>query len=108
MAIEEFPSVLGPPVELTPERCAHIVSRHPVVAPFLDRVRDVLARPDQIRRSGYAPDVFLFSRFFPDVLGGKHLVVVVRTDGRWFVLTVYLTRRLAGGERYEGADPILV
>lgn len=96
MAPEEYPSVLGPPVELTDERRTHITRRHPVVALFLDRIGSVLAHPEQIRRSTYDPDVLLLSRFYADILDGKHLVVVVKLGEKPFVLTVYVTRRLAG------------
>ena len=108
MAIEEYPSVLGQPVELTDERRAHILERHPTVAPFLERVREVLALPEEVRRSAYDPEVLLFSRFYPDILGGKHLVVIVRVDGRRFILTVYLTRRLVGGQPHEDKHSILI
>lgn len=108
MAIEEYPSVLGQPVELTDERRAHILKRHPAVAPFLERIGDVLVLPEEVRRSTYDPEVLLFSRFYPDILGGKHLVVVVKIDGRRFILTVYVTRRLVGGQPYEGKHPILI
>jgi len=102
MAIEKYPSVLGQPVELTDERRGHILKRHPAVAPFLDRIHEVLTRPDRVRRSTYDPNVLLFSLFYCDILDGKHLVVVVKTDGRRFILTVYITRRLVGGQPYEG------
>lgn len=98
MAIEEYPSVLGRPVELTDDRRAHILKRHPTVAPFLERIRDVLALPEEVRTSSYDPKVLLFSRFYPDILEGKHLVVVVKIDGPAFILTVYITRRLVGGQ----------
>ena len=84
MALEEYPSVLGPPVELTDERREHILRHHPVVAPFLNRIADVVARPDKIRQSTYDPNVLLLSRFYADVLGGKHLVVVVKIGERPF------------------------
>src|SRR3989304_9932014 len=108
MANEEYPSVLGQPVELTNERRAHILKRHPVIAPFLERIRDVLALPEEARRSNYDPEVLLLSRFYPDILGGKHLMVVVRIDGRRFILTVYVTGHLVGGQPYEGEHPVLL
>jgi len=101
MAPEEYPSVLGPPVELTDERRDHILRRHPVVASFPDRIGDVIAHPEKIRRSVYDPNVLLLSRFYADILGGKHLVVVVKTGARPFVLTVYVARRLGGEQRDE-------
>jgi hypothetical protein len=108
MADERYPSVLGRPVELSDERRAHILDRHPSVAPFLERTQEVLLRPEAVRRSTYDPEVLLFSRFYSDILGGKHLVIVVKIDGRCFVLTAYLTRRRAGGQPYEGEHPVLV
>jgi len=108
MAGEQYWSVLGRPVELSDERRTHILDRHPSVAPFLERIGEVLLRPEAVRRSTYDPEVLPFSRFHPDGLGGKHLVVVVKLGGRCFVLTAYLTRRLAGGQPYEGEHPVLV
>ena len=90
MANEEYPSVLGQPVELTDERRAHILKRHPAVGPFLERIRDVLALPEEVRRSNY------------------DLMVVVKIDGRRFILTVYVTGRLVGGQPYEGKHPVLI
>ena len=69
---------------------AHILKRHPAVAPFLERIRDVLALPEEVRRSNY------------------DLMVVVKIDGRRFILTVYVTGRLVGGQPYEGKHPVLI
>jgi hypothetical protein len=44
----------------------------------------------------------LFSRRFSDVKGGKHVVVVVVSsgeDGRHWIITAYITRKLAEGDR---------
>jgi hypothetical protein len=43
----------------------------------------------------------LFSRWFSDVKGGKHVVVVVVSsgeDGGHWIITAYITRKLAEGE----------
>ena len=108
MAIERYPSALGQPVELTDERRAHILKRHPAIAPFLERIRDVLALPEEVRRSKYDPEVLLLSRFYPDILGGKHVVVVVKIDGRWLILTIYVSGHLVGGQSHEGQHPVLI
>jgi hypothetical protein len=45
--------------------------------------------------------VKLFSRWFSDVKGGEHVVVVVVSsgeDGRHWIITAYITRKLAEGE----------
>jgi hypothetical protein len=57
---------------------------------------------EEICRSTYDPEVLLFSRFYPDILGGKHMVVAVKIDERWFILTVYVTRRLRDAVTVEG------
>jgi uncharacterized protein YuzE len=65
-------------VELADERERHIAERHPELLPaHLVKIEQTLAQPDQIRRSGRFASARLFSRRFNDLLGGKHVVVVV-------------------------------
>jgi hypothetical protein len=65
-------------------------------------IADVLADPDQIRRSSRVGNARLFSRWFPEIRGGKHVVVVVLSEfshpKRHWVVTAYVARRLAEGE----------
>ncbi len=94
---------LGGDVELTPERERHITQRHPDLLPtYRDRFAGALARPDQVRRSQRFGQARLFSRWYNDLRGGKHVVVVVvsqATDGtRHWVITAYLARRLSEGD----------
>jgi len=87
-------------VELSDERARHIGDRHPDLFPeHLARVEDVLAGPDEVRVSPRSSLTRLFSRWFADLRGGKHVVVVVahergRTGGHR-VVTAYMTRRLS-------------
>lgn len=98
MATERFEDSAGQRVELTDERRAHIVQYHPDVVPFLDRMAQALRAPDMLRQSTQDPNVVVHYRYFADLLGGKYLVVVVKTTGgRRFVLTAYLTRRIRTG-----------
>jgi hypothetical protein len=89
-------------VELTPEREAHIAERHPDLLPeHLDRLAGTLAEPDQVRRSRRFGDARLFSRWYSDLRNGKHVVVVVISapdQGRHWIVTSYIARRLAEGE----------
>ncbi len=57
-----------------------------------------LADPDQVRRSVRFGNARLFSRWYDDL--GKHVVVVVisEPDGRHWIVTAYIARRLAEGE----------
>jgi hypothetical protein len=88
-------------VELSLERERHIAERRPDLLPeHRDRISMTLADPDEIRRSRRFSGAKLFSRWYPDLKGGKHVVVVVVDSGagRFWVITAYIARRLAEGE----------
>jgi hypothetical protein len=89
-------------VELTEERERHITERHPDLLPeHRARIVTTVADPDQIRQSTRLSSAKLFSRWYPELNGGKHVVVVVVTseagDSHW-IITAYIARRLAEGE----------
>lgn len=99
MASEIFEDCSGQAVELTDERRAHILLYHPDAAPFLGRVAEALRTPDVLRQSTEDAKVLVHYKHFADILGGKYLAVVVKsTNGRRFVLTAYLTRRIRTGK----------
>jgi len=90
-------------VELSEERERHIQERHPDLLPaHRDKLAEVLADPDTVRRSVRAATARLFSRWYTGVRQGRHVVVVVMTEGgpsaRHWVVTAYTARGLAGGE----------
>lgn len=88
-------------VEWTEERERHIAERHPDLLPqHRERVVETVADPDEVRRSTRFPAARLFSRWYPEVRGGKHIVVVVVSGPpqRHWVITAYIARRLAEGE----------
>lgn len=85
-------------VELTDERCEHIISRHPDVKPFLDFLGEVIEFPDEIRTSQRDPETLIFYRLYRELLDGKSFAVVVKIDRRAFVLSAYLTRTRVNGE----------
>ena len=90
-------------VELTDEREAHIAFTHPDLLPeFLARVRQTLVDPDQVRRSVRMSAARLFYRWFEDVRQGKYVVVVVVSEvapaDRHWIITAYISRRMANGE----------
>lgn len=89
-------------VELTDEREAHIREKHPELLPqHRDRLIQTLADPDDVRRDARFPNSLLFSHWFPDVKGGKFVVVVVVADpapaDRHWIVTAYVARQLSGG-----------
>ncbi len=93
---------LGVDVELTDEREAHIQLRH---ADLLPRHRGLLlqtiADPDIVHSTPRFGDARVFTRWFPDLFGGKHIVAVVLADahsGRHWLVTAYISRKLVRGE----------
>jgi len=90
-------------VDLTEERERHIAERHPDLLPaHRERIAETLGSPDEIRRSARFATARLFSRWYTDLMGGKHIVVVVVSEPdpqrRHWVITAYITRRLAEGD----------
>ncbi len=91
---------LGRDVELTEEHEQHIRERHPDLLPaYRNQLGQTLADPDQVRRSVRLANARLFSRWFDNIRGGKHLVAVVLNEpsGRHWMVTAYLARKLAEG-----------
>jgi len=89
-------------VELTKERETHITEHHPDLLPaHRDRIIGTLTDPDQVRRSTRFSSAKLFSRWYSDLLDGKHVVVVVVSHTaklRHWVTTAYIARKLVEGE----------
>lgn len=89
-------------MELSEDRERHIAERHPELLPeYRDWIATTLAGPDTVRRSSRFADARLFTRWYDDLRGGKHVVVVVVSaagTGRHWVITAYIARRLAAGE----------
>jgi len=103
-ALSCFPCpYLNGEVELTKERELHIAQRHPDLLPdHRDRIASTLADPDQVRRSVRFGSAKLFSRWYPDLRGGKHVVVVVVSEvdpnQRHWIITSYMARSLVEGD----------
>lgn len=102
MKMYECPYLKGV-VELSEERLKHIAERHPDFLPAHEHlILEVLAEPDQVRRSKRFPNARLFTRWFTDVVDGKFVVIVVVTDygpkGRHWVITGYIARKISEGE----------
>jgi hypothetical protein len=82
-------------VELSNERERHIAENRPDLLPeYREQIAETLAAPDRIRISIRFRDARLFSRWFDNVRGGKHVVVVVVTGsssaGRHWIITAYI------------------
>jgi hypothetical protein len=94
---------LSAEVELSDERELHISEHHPDLLPSQkDRISSTLAEPDQVRRSKRFGNARLFSKWYDDILKGKHVVVVIVSDAqppnRHWIVTAYLTTAIAEGD----------
>jgi len=99
----QFPCpYLNSEVQWTEERERHTAQHHPDLLPeYMEHIAKTLADPDLVRRSERSESARLFSRWYTDVRGGKHVVVVVMSEpatGRHWIITAYLARKLAEGE----------
>jgi hypothetical protein len=85
-------------VELTAEREAHILERHPELCVVLfQRLRETLHAPDAVRPSGRSPNALEFLRWYPVFPQRKWVVVIVisdpgRGEGRHWIITAYVTK----------------
>jgi hypothetical protein len=67
---------------------------------YRDLIATTLADPDQVRSSKRFGSARLFSRWYPHLRSGKHVVVVVvnaPAQARHWIITAYVARRLAAG-----------
>lgn len=101
--IRRFPSpYLNGEVELTAERERHITERHPdLPREHRPRLAETSAAPGQVRTSARFGSAKLFSRWYPEVRQGKHVVVVVVSERtlqqRHELIRAYLASKLAQG-----------
>jgi len=88
-------------VELTDEREAHISVQHPDLLPeHRNLLLEAISQPDRVFLSPRDPAARLFSRWFPELAGGKHVIAVILSDtaqSRFWIVTAYITRRLPEG-----------
>ena len=92
---------LNAEVELTAERARHIEQKHADLwREHRDKIAEVLADPDVIRRGARAVSERRFSRWYTNLGRGRHVVVVVVSEERpvrHWVVTAHMARRVARG-----------
>ncbi len=88
----------GNQIELTDERWQHIITEHPEVRRFKNRLSEMLSQPDLVKCSKRDKDVLLYYRYYSDIFGGKYLLAVVKINKRPFLLTYYVTDRIKEGD----------
>ena len=85
-------------IELTNERWAYVVGKHPEVRSHHSKIALVLKEPDVVKSSKRDKNILLYYKFFPEILKGKYLLIVVAKGLRNFIVTVYVTDKIKGGE----------
>lgn len=86
--MESFDSPLGS-VELTDERLKHILEFHPEIKAYRKYFAKTLGQPDLIRPSKSDNKTFILYK----LIGKYNLAIVIKTNSRNFILTVYLTSK---------------
>lgn len=70
------------------------VIKHPSIAARQQEVQETLERPDEVRRSVKGNKVFLYYKKY----GTRYLCVIARhQNGKGFIITAYLTKRIKEG-----------
>jgi hypothetical protein len=84
-------------IHLPKKRWKHIITEHPEVKPYLNKIPEVLKVPLYVKQSKTDPTVWLYYRFFKSIFSGKYLLVVVKHTDKIFVITSYLTDKIKKG-----------
>ncbi|MDI6767693.1 MAG: hypothetical protein QME52_12800 [Bacteroidota bacterium] len=90
--------VFGRMIEISSERWQHVCKQHPELLDLQDEVKGTLVSPDLIKMSLTDKSVRLYYRFYPTILGGKYILVVVKTNKRNFIVTAYVTDYIKAGD----------
>ncbi len=97
MEEEYIPAKFGKLILLKETRIRHILSKHPEVMALWDRIPKALEKPDYVKRSSYAVNVWLYYKLVET--HGKYLTIIVEIyDGKGMLLTAYITDRIKEGE----------
>ncbi len=94
-----LPDYVGRAVRFTAERREHILNHHPEMRDWIDKVGEVLLRPEHVVRSRSDPEAELFYVWQSQTrVGPKYLcVVVVEKPNDTFILTAYLAEAIKKG-----------
>ncbi len=93
-----FDDVFGHRLFLDQAHREHMVTEHPEIQPYLDRLEELFRRPEIVKRSRRDSHVYLYYRFYSDLMGGKYLLGVAHVAPRPRVLTCYVTDTVKQGD----------
>jgi hypothetical protein len=91
-------SKVGKLVTLDENRWRHVL-KHPEMQNQLDRIKETVANPDEVRESTHDPSVLLFYKLYTKTpVTEKYLLTVVKVLNReGFIVTAFFTDRLKKG-----------
>jgi len=85
----------GRKVRLTKKQWSHINRKHPLVASYIEEIKDALIKPDAITDSDQE-DVYFYYKYYKFLKSPyKHILVMVKhLNGEGFIITVYLEKNI--------------
>jgi molybdopterin synthase catalytic subunit len=91
-------SKIGKTISLDEDRWRHVLN-HPEMKTQLDRIKETIMNPDEIRESTHDPSVLLFCKLYGETpVTEKYLLVVIETQNReGFIVTAFFTDRVKKG-----------
>jgi len=92
-----YTDIFGDIIELNNERWLHIIREHPEVSPHKERIQEILAKPDYVKKSSRDPEVLLYYKFYSDIFMGKYMLIVAKKGLRSFILSCYITDMIKKG-----------
>ena len=105
MTLLQIKNPFGRDTILTQDTWDEILFKHPEMIGHLDEVQETICCPEFIKESISDARVLLYYRFYPNILKGKHLTVVVKSVDFDFVSTAYFARRIAKGGSIVWTQP---
>ncbi len=98
MIVFRILSKMGKVVSFNEDRWRHVLE-HPEMKNQLDRIKETVVNPDEVRESVYNPSVLLFYKLYEGTpVTEKHLLVVIKTLNReGFIVTAFFTDRVKKG-----------
>jgi hypothetical protein len=91
-------SKMGKVVSLDEDRWRHVLE-HPEMENQLDRIKETVVNPDEVRESVHDPSVLLFYKLYVETqVTEKYLLVAIKTLNReGFIVTAFFTDRVKKG-----------
>jgi len=89
---------MGKAVSLDEDRWRHILN-HPEMKDQLDRIKETVMNPYEVRESTHDPSILLFYKLYEETpVTEKYLLVVIKTQNReGFIVTAFSTDKVKKG-----------